>query len=142
MIKILPKQRYLYRCTLRRVVDGDTVYLDIDFGMDSWRKNEKFRLHGFDAWELFRGSYRDKGQQAKWALEEIIRGSPFVRVLTIKDKKGKYGRYLARLYVPWTDTVWKDRDPAYCFDVPEDQNYKVWVDVNAYMALHHSKTTE
>ena len=37
-----------YNCTIRRVVDGDTVDVDIDLGFDTWIHNERVRLYGID----------------------------------------------------------------------------------------------
>ena len=39
---------YEYRCKLRRVVDGDTVDIDIDLGFDIWLTNQRVRLYGVD----------------------------------------------------------------------------------------------
>ena len=32
---------WTYRCKLRRVVDGDTVDVDIDLGFGIWQMNER-----------------------------------------------------------------------------------------------------
>ena len=37
-----------YNCTIRRVVDGDTVDVDIDLGFGIWVHNERVRLYGID----------------------------------------------------------------------------------------------
>ena len=39
---------YEYNCTIRRVVDGDTVDVDIDLGFGIWVHNERVRLYGID----------------------------------------------------------------------------------------------
>ena len=39
---------YDYQCTIVRVVDGDTVDVDIDLGFDTWRRGERIRLYGVD----------------------------------------------------------------------------------------------
>jgi hypothetical protein len=39
---------YDYQCTIVRVVDGDTVDVDIDLGFDTWRRGERIRLYGID----------------------------------------------------------------------------------------------
>jgi micrococcal nuclease len=39
---------YEYNCTIVRVVDGDTVDVDIDLGFDTWRRGERIRLYGVD----------------------------------------------------------------------------------------------
>ena len=39
---------YEYRCKIVRVVDGDTVDVDIDLGFGVWLHKERVRLHGID----------------------------------------------------------------------------------------------
>jgi len=39
---------YEYNCKIVRVVDGDTVDVDIDLGFDTWRCGERIRLYGID----------------------------------------------------------------------------------------------
>ena len=39
---------YQYNCRIDRVVDGDTVDVDIDLGFDVWLKKQRIRLYGVD----------------------------------------------------------------------------------------------
>ena len=39
---------YEYRCRIDRVVDGDTVDVDIDLGFGVWLKKERVRMYGID----------------------------------------------------------------------------------------------
>ena len=39
---------FTYGAKLVRVVDGDTVDIDIDLGFGVWLKNERIRLYGID----------------------------------------------------------------------------------------------
>ena len=39
---------YEYRCKLIRVIDGDTMDIDIDLGFGVWLKGERVRLYGID----------------------------------------------------------------------------------------------
>lgn len=80
-----------------RVVDGDTVMADIDLGFHTWRRNEPLRLFGIDAPEP-KGSTRDAGKASTAALEARIEGKELT-ICTIKDKTGKFGRYLVRLFL-------------------------------------------
>lgn len=87
---------YEYRCKVLRVVDGDTVVALVDLGF-AMRIEEKFRLGGIDAPELFSGDNRDAGRAAKEHLEKLIeRYQP----LTIRTEKhrGKWGRWIGWLY--------------------------------------------
>lgn len=80
-----------YWASPRRFIDGDTVELDIDLGFHIVY-TEKVRLAGIDAPE--RGT--DAGRDAASWLRVNMPSSIFVR--TEKDRKEKYGRYLAWLW--------------------------------------------
>jgi micrococcal nuclease len=86
---------YLYRGTVLRVVDGDTVDIELDLGF-SLSFKQRFRLYAINAPEL-RGAEREAGIKSKEALQEMIEGKK-VLIRTYKDKQGKYGRYLAYIY--------------------------------------------
>jgi micrococcal nuclease len=99
---------YKYFATVDRVVDGDTVDLAIDVGMSITFKT-RCRLFGIDAWET-RGPERSKGLLAKERLIEMIEDSESknegrIFVHTVKDKTGKYGRYLVTLWEPTNDLL-------------------------------------
>lgn len=92
---------YEYRCKVLRVVDGDTVDVDIDLGFGVWLKNERVRIMGIDTPE---SRTRDKvekrfGLAAKARLKELIGGKsgPILKTQIDKkgeDMKGKFGRIL------------------------------------------------
>ena len=88
---------YIYKASLIRVVDGDTVDLIIDLGFDTSRK-ERFRLYGIDAPEL----RTEAGKAAKKWLWDALQPLEAIYVQTIqletKAKRDKYGRFLAVLY--------------------------------------------
>ena len=39
---------YEYKATIKYIVDGDTVDVDIDLGFDVWLRRQRIRLHGID----------------------------------------------------------------------------------------------
>ena len=39
---------YEYHCKILKVVDGDTVDVDIDLGFGVWLKKERVRINGID----------------------------------------------------------------------------------------------
>ena len=92
---------YLYKATVTRVVDGDTVDLEVDLGMNILVK-ERVRLARINTPETYgvkKTSEEYKaGVKAKRRLAELVEGKQ-VTIETIKDRKGKYGRYIAELYV-------------------------------------------
>jgi micrococcal nuclease len=88
---------YHYNALVTSVYDGDTCTVDIDLGLHSWIRDEKLRLHRINAPEL-RGKERPKGLKSRDFLKSKIEGKEVV-IETIKDKKGKYGRYLAEIWL-------------------------------------------
>jgi micrococcal nuclease len=86
-----------YKCKVEKVVDGDTVDLEIDLGFKISIR-ERVRLYGVNTPEK-RGKEKEAGLAAtgytKWWLNDD-RG-PFL-VRTLKDKRGKFGRMLAIIY--------------------------------------------
>lgn len=90
---------YVYRADVLDVYDADTLTLLVDLGFDIHMR-QKVRLFGIDAWEV-RGSERPKGLAARNRVRELLsEGTVLFR--SIKDGSritGKYGRYLAVIYV-------------------------------------------
>ena len=87
-------QDYTYRASVLRIIDGDTVEAALDCGL-SVHVVEKLRLAGINAPEM-RGATRPDGEAAAAFLAELV-GDGEIFVRTIKDRRGKYGRYLAVL---------------------------------------------
>lgn len=75
---------------LVRVVDGDTLRLDVDLGFNTWRLNEPYRLAHINAPELSTSS----GIDVKAKLTDRIRDLPLSIICYGKDK---YGRWLIEL---------------------------------------------
>tara|TARA_B100000780_G_scaffold187409_1_gene131652 strand:+ start:271 stop:705 length:435 start_codon:yes stop_codon:yes gene_type:complete len=90
---------WTYRSKLRRVVDGDTVDVDIDLGFGIWQMNERVRIMGIDTPE---SRTRDKiekkfGLAAKAKLKSLLGPNPVLQTTISKkgeDMKGKFGRVL------------------------------------------------
>ena len=94
---------YQYQVEIQRVVDGDTYDIDIDLGLSVWVRNERVRLYGVDTPEIYgvkKGSEEYlRGKASSDFAKSLIRKGTLAVVETIKDSKGKYGRYLAVLYI-------------------------------------------
>jgi len=88
--------QYRYNVKVLKVVDGDTIDVMVDLGMNVFRK-ERLRLYKIDAWET-RGEERPWGLEAKEALKDLL-DSKDVYIESYKDKTGKYGRFLATVFV-------------------------------------------
>ena len=88
---------YIYKASLIRVVDGDTVELMVDQGFSNFTK-QTMRLYGIDAPEL----RTKEGKAAKAWLEDALMPLEAIYVQTLqhktKAKRDKYGRFLAVLY--------------------------------------------
>ena len=86
---------YEYRCTLRRVVDGDTIDVDVDLGFKVTLSNERVRLQGINTAESRTKNKAEKilGLAAKERLKELLPKKFTIK--TTKDGKGKFGRILA-----------------------------------------------
>ena len=89
---------YQYNITMNRIIDGDTVVVDIDLGFNINLYKQKVRLYGINAPESRTRDKEEKfrGLAAKARLKEILRD----RELRLESKeKGKYGRILGELFV-------------------------------------------
>ena len=88
---------YEYRATLRRIVDGDTVDVDIDCGFDIVLSNQRIRLYGIDTPESRTRDPEEKkfGKLSAKFLEDNLPTTFTLR--TRLDGKGKFGRILVEL---------------------------------------------
>lgn len=90
---------YEYKAKILKIVDGDTVDVDIDLGFGTWLKDERVRIHGIDTPE---SRTRDKvekvfGLAAKERLSELLGKDVVLKTFAAKDgqdMKGKFGRIL------------------------------------------------
>jgi micrococcal nuclease len=88
---------YKYNVKIKKVVDGDTVDVDIDLGFGVWLHKERVRIMGIDTPE---SRTRDKveklfGLASKEKLKYLLPLSS-MQVLVVEeyDAKGKFGRIL------------------------------------------------
>ena len=90
-----------YRCTIKRVVDGDTVDIDIDLGFGIWIHNERVRLYGIDTPESRTRDLEEKkcGIYAKQCVETFLPVDSSQTLKTYKDKVCKFGRVLGEFVV-------------------------------------------
>tara|TARA_R110000803_G_scaffold25617_2_gene61195 strand:- start:1180 stop:1560 length:381 start_codon:yes stop_codon:yes gene_type:complete len=83
-----------YNCILRRVVDGDTIDVDVDLGFKVFLVKERVRLMGIDTPESRTRNLAEKdlGLASKQMLKDLLPKKFIIR--THKDGKGKFGRIL------------------------------------------------
>jgi len=90
---------YEYNCKIVRVIDGDSIILDIDLGFGLWIHGESIRLFGVDCPECRSRDKEEKaaGLAAKDFVKRLLHdGGTYT--LTTKEK-GKFGRYLGTIYL-------------------------------------------
>ena len=87
---------YEYKCKLVKVVDGDTVDVDIDLGFGVWLQNQRIRMYGIDTPESRTRDLEEKkfGLMAKEIVKKWVPEGSTQTLITRKDKSGKYGRIL------------------------------------------------
>lgn len=92
---------YKRHAKIRRVIDGDTVDVEVDLGFHVHTR-QRLRLLRVNTPEV-RGKEREEGLEYKAFVEERLPvGS---RVLVQSHKTGKYGRYLAEI---WYQEDWPE----------------------------------
>ena len=87
---------YHYKMTVTKVVDGDTVYGVVDLGFNIGYQKMEFRLSGINTPET-KGTTREAGLTSKKFVEDTIMDKEVI-IVTKKDTKEKYGRYLAEVF--------------------------------------------
>ena len=88
---------YKYRAKLIRVVDGDTVDLQVDLGFNIFIR-ERFRFAGINAYEIS----TEKGRLAKAFVERRFAENNNECIIK-SEKQDKYGRWLAWIYLTDSD---------------------------------------
>jgi len=86
---------YEYQAVIKRVVDGDTVDIDIDLGFGVMLKDERVRIMGIDTPESRTRDLTEKkfGLAAKDRLKQLL-GKKSILKCKEYDSKGKFGRIL------------------------------------------------
>tara|TARA_Y100000114_G_scaffold81667_1_gene75329 strand:+ start:2913 stop:3329 length:417 start_codon:yes stop_codon:yes gene_type:complete len=89
---------YTYKVDVTRVVDGDTVDVDIDLGFGMTYKKQRVRMMGIDTPESRTRDLEEKfyGKQSKYFLESLLKDKD---VELVSHDKGKFGRILGELFL-------------------------------------------
>jgi micrococcal nuclease len=104
MIEDYSNYIFTYNAKVIRVVDGDTIYAEIDLGFHV-KIVEMFRFSKIDTPEIYRPRNKSElkhGQEAKIFLENLILDKDIVLV---SKKTGKYGRWIADIYLETGENV-------------------------------------
>ena len=94
---------YVFQATVLKIIDGDTIDVDVDLGWNISVTNQRIRLYAVDCPESRTRDLEEKkyGLAAKAFVQEFLPiGS---QVLLRTHEKGKYGRYLGdfKRYDKW-----------------------------------------
>jgi endonuclease YncB( thermonuclease family) len=96
-----------YTCRIVRVIDGDTIVVDIDLGYGLWQVGQSLRLRGIDAAETNDPDPRLRAlakYQREWVAAKLEVGKVY-RYKSYQTKAGdereKYGRFVAYFSELW-----------------------------------------
>lgn len=89
---------YTYNCKIVKVLDGDTVIVDIDLGFNVTLTDQKIRLQGIDTPEsrTTNKEEKERGTLSKKKLSEQLPTGSIQKIQTVKqdDVDDKFGRIL------------------------------------------------
>jgi micrococcal nuclease len=88
--------KYHYSAKVVDIHDGDTIKVDIDLGFGVILKNQTFRFFGINAPEIH-GDTKTAGMQTTAYVEQALKDKDII-IVTIKDEKEKFGRWLGRIF--------------------------------------------
>jgi endonuclease YncB( thermonuclease family) len=96
----MEKQLYYYFAKILKVIDADTVELDVDCGFDIWLKKSA-RLARINAYEIKLGTnttieQKKAGLQGKEYVVKLLEGKKVI-IKSVLDKE-KYGRILVEIF--------------------------------------------
>ena len=101
---------YEYKCNIIKIVDGDTVDVDLDLGFGVWLRDERVRIMGIDTPESRTSDKMEKifGLAAKERLSSLL-GAEAILLSKMKSNgdnmKGKFGRILGDFRTINGDTI-------------------------------------
>ena len=122
-----------YKVNILKVVDGDTVDVDIDLGFGVWLRKERVRIMGIDTPESRTSDKMEKifGILAKDRLSSLLGAEAILQTQVSKkgeDMKGKFGRILGNFL-----TI----DGRKCAQVLVEEGHAVYYDGGKKDNLQH-----
>lgn len=103
-----PKQAlYHYKCKVLRVIDGDSIEVDVDLGFSTWKK-VTLRLSDIDAAEVRTKDLEEKqiGLEATEFLKnKLFENNPEGFIYIQSNSVDAFGRSLARVFTENGDNV-------------------------------------
>ena len=112
---------YEYKCKIVKIVDGDTVDIDLDLGFGVWLRDERVRIMGIDTPESRTSDKLEKvfGLAAKERLISLLGEDAILDTQVSKkgeDMKGKFGRILGNF---------RTIDGEHCADILIEEGHAV-----------------
>ena len=98
---------YKYNVTIKEIIDGDTVKVDIDLGFDLWLRDQPVRLVGIDTPETRTTNLTEKkfGILAKTFVEQSLPIGSKQTMVSTEIQRGKFGRILGEFLIDDPDTL-------------------------------------
>ena len=96
---------YIYKCTVTKIIDGDTIDVDIHLGFDVVLTKQRIRLMGIDTPE---SRTRNLEEKARGLLSKqyMIDKCPVGSSITLKSlDRGKFGRILGEIWEADVDST-------------------------------------
>jgi len=89
---------YRYKVYVTRIVDGDTIDVDVDLGFGMIYKKQRVRMMGIDTPESRTRDLEEKfyGKASKANLKKILKDQ---EIQMVSHDKGKFGRILGELFI-------------------------------------------
>ena len=106
---------HMYKAEVVRIIDGDTIVVNIDLGLGLVHHKEAIRLYGVNTPEM----NTQDGKDVKKLVEAMIPVGSTITLETINDKRGKFGRVLGIIYIPG-----RIEGPS---DVPYGKQLNLWL---------------
>tara|TARA_R100000700_G_scaffold2267_1_gene4828 strand:+ start:40 stop:468 length:429 start_codon:yes stop_codon:yes gene_type:complete len=135
---------YCYRAQVLRVIDGDSLSLNVRLGFDVSLKMS-VRLYGIDTAETRRVSggtedLKALGRFAKQFVSNLLPVGTEVTIRTTLDSKGKFGRVLATVMIDGDEDSLNDFMVAQRLAIPYyGQNKKLTLEQHKMCVAHHRK---
>ena len=102
MLGVFAKSPYDAKVT--KIYDADTYTCDIELGLDIVLHNQKIRLLNINAPEM-RGLEKLEGKLARDYVRNLIFSTADSAVILDITGKGKYGRWIANVWIETKDTL-------------------------------------
>lgn len=98
---------YNYKCKVLRVIDGDTVEVDVDLGFSTWKK-VTLRLDFIDAPEIRTKDLEEKAkgiETTEFLTNLLLDNNPDAVIYIQSNSVDDFGRSIAKIFTQEGDNV-------------------------------------